>query len=68
MSRFGADPRQFFEAVYRDAAPWDIGERQPAMASLLADYPRVLTIRSAEFLSRLAPVPAILACIERVDM
>lgn len=39
MSRFGPDPLAFFEAVYQEAAPWDIGRAQPAMAALLAEYP-----------------------------
>lgn len=39
MSRFGPDPLAFFEAVYREPAPWDIGGPQPAMAALLAEYP-----------------------------
>jgi len=39
MSLFGPDPLAFFEAVYREPAPWDIGRPQPAMAALLADYP-----------------------------
>ena len=39
MSRFGSDPLRFFEAVYADTPPWDIGKPQPAMAALLAEYP-----------------------------
>lgn len=39
MSRFGTDPLAFFEGVYREPAPWDIGKPQPAMAALLADHP-----------------------------
>lgn len=39
MSRFGPDPQAFFEAVYREAAPWDIAAPQPAMAALLDAYP-----------------------------
>lgn len=39
MSRFGSDPLAFFETVYTEPAPWDIGKVQPAMAALLADYP-----------------------------
>jgi SAM-dependent methyltransferase len=39
VSRFGPDPAAFFEAVYREPAPWDIGGPQPAMAALLAEYP-----------------------------
>lgn len=44
MRRFGPDPQGFFEAVYEDVAPWDIGGVQPAMAALLADYPPVAPI------------------------
>ena len=29
----------FFEGVYREPAPWDIGTAQPDMLSLLAEYP-----------------------------
>ena len=39
MSRFGQDPLAFFEAVYAEPAPWDIGAVQPAMAALLAAFP-----------------------------
>jgi cyclopropane fatty-acyl-phospholipid synthase-like methyltransferase len=39
MSRFGPDPRSFFTDVYRDVAPWDIGEAQPALLALLTAYP-----------------------------
>ena len=39
MSRFGPDPLTFFDAVYREAAPWDIGGPQPAMSALLTAYP-----------------------------
>ncbi len=39
MSRFGPAPLAFFEAVYTNPAPWDIGAVQPDMAALLADYP-----------------------------
>jgi cyclopropane fatty-acyl-phospholipid synthase-like methyltransferase len=39
MSRFGPEPRAFFEGVYRGEAPWDIGEAQPGMVALLAEYP-----------------------------
>jgi len=39
MSRFGPDPQTFFDSVYEDVAPWDIGEPQPAMVSLLSDFP-----------------------------
>ena len=41
MSRFGSDPREFFNAVYRDIPPWDVSGPQPAMSALLADYPPI---------------------------
>lgn len=41
MGRFGDDPHAFFNGVYGDIAPWDIGAVQPAMAQLLADFPPV---------------------------
>jgi SAM-dependent methyltransferase len=39
MGRFGDNPLAFFDTVYADAAPWDIGRAQPAMARLLEDFP-----------------------------
>jgi SAM-dependent methyltransferase len=36
---FGADPRAFFDEVYREAAPWDIGDAQPALLQLVDDFP-----------------------------
>ncbi|HET7142963.1 MAG TPA: methyltransferase domain-containing protein [Anaerolineales bacterium] len=39
MSRFGSDPLAFFNSVYQDIPPWDIGTPQPAMAALLEKYP-----------------------------
>ena len=39
MSRFGADPRAFFDWVYHDVPPWDIGGPQPAMVALLEAFP-----------------------------
>ena len=39
MSRFGSDPRSFFNAVYEDTPPWEIGNPQPAMTAILAQYP-----------------------------
>ena len=39
MSRFDSDPHPFFDAIYRDEAPWDIGRPQPALSALLDDYP-----------------------------
>ena len=41
MSRFGPDPRSFFDSVYGDIPPWDIGGPQPAMSVLLGEYPPV---------------------------
>jgi len=39
LSRFGADPLSFFNAVYEDIPPWEIGKPQPAMTALLARFP-----------------------------
>lgn len=39
MSRFGSDPLSFFNAVYEDIPPWEIGSPQPAMSAILAKYP-----------------------------
>ena len=39
MSRFGPDPRAFFADVYREPAPWDVGEAQPGLAALLTAFP-----------------------------
>ena len=39
MSRFGPDPLAFFNAVYRDPAPWDVGEAQPALLKLIEEFP-----------------------------
>jgi len=39
MSRFGDDPRAFFDFVYQDTPPWDIGGAQPAMSVLLTEFP-----------------------------
>jgi cyclopropane fatty-acyl-phospholipid synthase-like methyltransferase len=39
MSRFGSDPLDFFNSVYQDIPPWEIGAPQPAMAALLDKYP-----------------------------
>lgn len=39
MSRFGSDPRAFFNLVYGQIPPWDIGGPQPAMSALLDKYP-----------------------------
>jgi SAM-dependent methyltransferase len=41
LSRFGSDPLAFFNAVYEEVPPWDIGGAQPAMAALLAKYPPI---------------------------
>ena len=41
MSRFGADPLSFFNSVYQETPPWDIGKPQPAMSALLSKYPPV---------------------------
>ena len=41
MSRFGPDPRAFFDSVYRESTlpPWDIGGPQPALSALFAAHP-----------------------------
>lgn len=39
MGRFGDDPQAFFDNVYSDVAPWEVGGAQPDMASMLEDYP-----------------------------
>lgn len=39
MSRFGSDPLHFFNSVYQNIAPWDIGAPQPAMAALIERCP-----------------------------
>ena len=39
MSRFGSDQLAFFKSVYHEIPPWDIGGPQPAMSTLLAQYP-----------------------------
>jgi ubiquinone/menaquinone biosynthesis C-methylase UbiE len=39
ISRFGPDPLQFFNGVYPDVAPWDIGGAQPALEALVAECP-----------------------------
>jgi SAM-dependent methyltransferase len=39
LSRFGSDPLDFFNSVYQDIAPWDIGAPQPAMAALIEKCP-----------------------------
>lgn len=41
LSRFGPDPLAFFNSVYQNTAPWDIGGPQPAMAALIEKYPPV---------------------------
>ena len=39
MSRFGSNSLAFFNSVYKEIPPWDIGTPQPAMSALLAKYP-----------------------------
>lgn len=41
LSRFGPNPLAFFNSVYQNAAPWDIGGPQPAMAALIEKHPPV---------------------------
>ncbi len=38
MALFGPDPLAFFEGVYHEIAPWDIGRPQPDMVDLVAEY------------------------------
>lgn len=38
MGRFGPDPLAFFQAVYNGSAPWEVGQAQPAMASLIDKF------------------------------
>lgn len=39
MSRFGSNPHAFFNSVYRQIPPWDVGKPQPALMNLLAEFP-----------------------------
>lgn len=39
MSRFGTDPLAFFNSVYDQTPPWEIGGSQPAMSALLEKFP-----------------------------
>jgi cyclopropane fatty-acyl-phospholipid synthase-like methyltransferase len=39
MSRFGTDPLAFFNSVYDQTPPWEIGGPQPAMSALLEKFP-----------------------------
>ncbi len=39
MSRFGSNPQEFFDNVYQNTAPWDVGGPQPALVELAASYP-----------------------------
>lgn len=39
MSRFGPDPQAFFDAIYQQTPPWDIGGPQPALEALLDEFP-----------------------------
>jgi ubiquinone/menaquinone biosynthesis C-methylase UbiE len=39
LSRFGSDPLEFFNFVYQDIPPWEIGAPQPAMSALLKKHP-----------------------------
>src|SRR5690606_16056926 len=38
MSRFGPDPRAFFDNVYEGPAPWDVGAPQPALIELIREF------------------------------
>lgn len=39
MSGFDRASRDFFDAVYRGTAPWDVGRAQPALVALLDAHP-----------------------------
>lgn len=39
MSRFGPDPRAFFDSVYQETPPWDVGGPQPALVALFTAHP-----------------------------
>jgi SAM-dependent methyltransferase len=39
MGRFGSDPREFFESIYQDIPPWDVGAPQPALSALFDEIP-----------------------------
>jgi cyclopropane fatty-acyl-phospholipid synthase-like methyltransferase len=39
MSRFGPNPLAFFNSVYDQIPPWEIGAPQPAMSALLEKFP-----------------------------
>ena len=39
MSRFGPDPHAFFDGVYREPAPWDVGAAQSDLMKLLVEFP-----------------------------
>ena len=39
MSRFSTDPLAFFNSVYDQTPPWEIGGPQPAMSALLEKFP-----------------------------
>ena len=39
MSRFGPDPRSFFDAAYQGTAPWEVGRAQPSLVALFREHP-----------------------------
>jgi SAM-dependent methyltransferase len=39
MSRFGPDPHAFFDSVYQETPPWEVGGPQPALVALFSAYP-----------------------------
>lgn len=39
MSRFGPDPHAFFDTMYQEIPPWDVGGPQPALFTLFNAYP-----------------------------
>ena len=38
MRKFGSDPHEFFDSIYQDRPPWDIGDVQPALQELFDAY------------------------------
>jgi SAM-dependent methyltransferase len=41
VKKFEKDARPFFDSVYRDVPPWEVGGPQPALVELFNDYPPV---------------------------
>lgn len=47
MGRFGPDPHAFFEWLYQDIPPWDVGGPQPALTALFDEYPPISPVLDA---------------------